>query len=237
MPWPAIAGTVQAAVAANLVPALPALSAAFTRDTGHTLSVSAGATGKLYAQIRSGAPFEVLLAADEDTPARLVREGNAVASSRFTYAVGRLVLWSARPGLVDAHGQVLRSESFRHIAIAAPKVAPYGAAAIDVLTRLGVLPQMEPRFVLAESIGQAYAFVASGNAELGFVALSQVTGPGSAVSGSVWRVPAHLHRPLRQDAVLLRAGEANPTAAALLAWLRGERARAILREHGYETPP
>lgn len=230
------AGTVQVAVAANLMPAMPALAAAFTRDTGHTLKLSAGATGKLYAQIRSGAPFEVFLAADEETPARLVREGFAVAASRLRYATGRLVLWSARPCLVDAAGEVLRSGDFRHLAIAAPKLAPYGAAAIEVLTALGLLARLQPRFVQAESIGQAYGFVASGNAELGFVALSQIALAGRIERGSAWRVPAHLHRPLHQDAVLLAAGRANPAADSLLAWLRGEAARAILRAHGYETP-
>jgi molybdate transport system substrate-binding protein len=233
------AGEVRVAVAANFAAPMARLAAAFTAASGHTLKLSSGATGKFYAQIISGAPFEVLLSADDATPRRLVAEGHAVAGSSFTYAVGELVLWSATPGLVDAQGAVLRSGSFRHLSIANPKTAPYGAAAMQVLQGLGLAQALAPRLVTGESIAQAHQFVATGNAELGFVALSQVVAPGTAgepariAAGSAWRVPPALHTPIRQDAVLLKAGEKNPAAAALLAYLQTAPARALIAAHGY----
>lgn len=230
----ALAGEVQVAVAANFAAPVKAIAADFEKETGHKAILSFGATGKFYAQITSGAPFEVFLSADDETPARLEKEGQAVGGTRFTYATGRLVLWSAKPGIVDDKGEVLRRNGLRNIAIAAPKLAPYGAAALETLGRLGLRAAVEPRLVQGESIGQAFSFVATGNAEAGFVALSQVYEGGKIKSGSAWIVPAHLHSPIRQDAVLLARGKDNPAAAALLAWLKGDKAKAVIRSFGYE---
>ncbi|RST55502.1 molybdate ABC transporter substrate-binding protein [Variovorax sp. MHTC-1] len=229
------AAEVQVAVAANFFAPMKAIAAEFEKASGHKAMLSSGATGKFYAQIRSGAPFDVFLAADEETPDRLDKENATVAGSRFTYATGKLVLWSARPDVVDAKGEVLRSAKFAHIALAAPKLAPYGAAAVETLTRLGLLAQLEPRFVQGESIGQAFSFVYTGNAELGFVALSQVWENGKLKSGSAWIVPAQLHSPIRQDAVLLARGKDNAAAAALIAYLKSDAAKAVIRSFGYDT--
>jgi molybdate transport system substrate-binding protein len=229
------AAEVQVAVAANFFAPMKAIAADFEKATGHKALLSSGATGKFYAQITSGAPFDVFLAADAATPARLDKQKATVAGSRFTYATGKLVLWSARPDLVDANGEVLRSAKFAHIALAAPRLAPYGAAAVETLTRLGLLAQLEPRFVQGESIGQAFSFVSTGNAELGFVALSQVWENGKLKSGSGWIVPAELHSPIRQDAVLLARGKDNPAAAALMAYLKSDAARAAIRSFGYDA--
>ena len=227
------AAEVQVAVAANFARPLEAIAQGFTAATSHTLKISAGPTGKFYSQIVAGAPFEVLLAADDETPKRLIAAGHGVAGSSFTYAIGALVLWSAQPGLVDEQGAVLAAGRFRHLAIANPKTAPYGAAALEVLKARGLLDALAPKFVTGESIAQAYQFVATGNAELGFVALSQISQPGKPAGGSHWRVPGHLHSPIRQDAVLLEAGEKNPAAAALLAWLKGADARRVIESFGY----
>lgn len=229
------AAEVQVAVAANFFAPMKAIAAEFEKTTGHKAVLSSGATGKFYAQIQSGAPFDVFLAADDETPARLDKENATVAGSRFTYATGKLVLWSARPDLVDAKGEVLRSAKFAHIALAAPKLAPYGAAAVETLTRLGLLAQLEPRFVQGESIGQAFSFVSTGNAELGFVALSQVWENGKLRSGSAWIVPAELHGPIRQDAVLLARGKDNAAATALMAYLKSDAAKAVIRSFGYDV--
>jgi len=194
-----------------------------------------GATGSLYAQIRNGAPHHVLLSADDTTPKKLEDEGFGVPGSRFTYATGRLALWSRQPGLVDGQGEVLRSGKFRRLAIANPKLAPYGAAALETLTRLGLLEQVRPKLVQGDNIAQAHQFVDTGNAELGFVALSQVLTQGQLTAGSVWVVPASMHAPLRQDAVLLTRGQDQPAARALLRYLKGDRALAIMRSYGYEV--
>ncbi|HRD96901.1 MAG TPA: molybdate ABC transporter substrate-binding protein [Rubrivivax sp.] len=227
------AGEVLVAAAANFAGPMARIGEAFTAGTGHVLKVSTASTGKFYSQIVGGAPFEVLLAADDETPARLVAEGHALAGTRFTYAIGKLVLWSARPDLVDDQGAVLASDRFRHLAVANPKTAPYGAAAHQVLKARGLAEVLAPRLVTGESIAQAYQFVATGNAELGFVALSQVTLPGRKAAGSMWRVPENLYAEIRQDAVLLKPGAGQPAALALLDFLKGETARQIMREHGY----
>ena len=229
------AAEVQVAVAANFIAPMKVLAADFEKETGHKAVLSSGATGKFYAQIVSGAPFDVFLAADDETPARLGREGAALAESRFAYATGKLALWSARPDLVDRNGDVLRAGKFTRLALAAPKLAPYGAAAVETLTRLGLLAALEPKFVQGESIGQAFSFVSTGNADLGFVALSQVVEDGKLKSGSAWVVPAHLHRPIRQDAVILTRARGNPAAAALMAYLKTDKARAVIRAFGYEV--
>ncbi|MBI5259702.1 MAG: molybdate ABC transporter substrate-binding protein [Burkholderiales bacterium] len=232
-PVPSLAAEVTVAVAANFAAPLASIAKGFAAASGHTLKVASGATGKFYTQIISGAPFQVLIAADDETPKRLIAEGHAVAGSQFTYAIGHLVLWSAQPGVVDDQGAVLATGRFAHLAIANPKTAPYGAAALQVLKARGLAEALAPRLVTAESIAQAYQFVATGNAELGFVALSQVVMPGKPVTGSYWRVPPSLHGEIRQDAVLLKAGETSAAAAALLAYLKSPAAQAVIRAHGY----
>ena len=228
------AAEVRVAVAANFSAPMQAIARAFEQETGHKAVLSFGATGTFHAQIRHGAPFQILLAADAATPLRLEAEGLGLPGSRFTYATGRLVLWSRQPGLVDDKGEVLRTGRYQRLALANPKLAPYGAAAIETLTRLGLLAALEPRIVQGDNIAQAYQFVATGNAPLGFVALSQVQQEGRIAQGSGWLVPASLHAPIRQDAVLLRTGKGQPAALALLDFLKGEQARAVIRRFGYE---
>jgi molybdate transport system substrate-binding protein len=228
------ADEVQVAVAANFSAPARQIAQDFEKDTGHQAVLAFGATGKFYAQIRNGAPFEVLLAADDETPAKLEKEGAALAGTRHTYAVGRLVLWSAKAGFVDDKGEVLKRGGFRHLALANPRHAPYGAAAVEALTALKQLDAIQPKFVQAENIAQAHQFVASGNAELGFVALSQVMKDGKLGAGSAWVVPANLHQPIRQDAVMLDKGRGKPAAEAWLKFLRSEKARAVIRGYGYE---
>ena len=230
----AAAGEVSVAVAANFAAPMQKIGAAFKQDTGHRAALVVGSTGKFYAQIKNGAPFQVLLAADAATPARLVQEGLGVASSRSTYASGRLALWSRDATRVDAAGQVLRSADFARLALADPKLSPYGAAAQQVLQALALAAPLAPTFVQGENIAQTHQFVATGNAELGFVALSQVFFDGRITSGSAWVVPAHLHQPLRQDALLLNSGKNSAAGAALLAYLRSDKARAIMRAYGYD---
>lgn len=227
------AGEVQVAVAANFAAPMEKLAPMFARETGHKAVLSFGSTGKFYAQIRHGAPFEVLLAADDETPARLEREGRG--ASRFTYAVGRLALWSRQAGFVDAQGEVLKRGRFDRLAIADPRLAPYGAAAIETVRKLGLLEALRPKFVQGENIAQAWQFAATGNAALGFVALSQVYAGGKLKEGSAWIVPASMHAPIRQDAILLDKGKDNAAASALMRYLQGSKARAVIRSFGYET--
>lgn len=227
------AGEVQVAVAANFTAPMEELAKGFEQNSGHQAKLAFGATGKFYAQISNGAPFEVFLSADSKTPSKLVNEGNAVAGSQFTYATGKLVLWSAQPGLVDGEGTVLKQGKFAHLAIANPTAAPYGVAALETLKALGLEPSLKDKLVQGESIAQAHQFIASGNAELGFVALSQVYRDGRITGGSAWQVPAKLHAPLTQDAVLLKVGESNPAAKALLDYLRTPAAKAVIARYGY----
>jgi molybdate transport system substrate-binding protein len=234
LPSQVAAAEVTVAVAANFAAPMKAIAQDFERASGHKVVLAFGATGQLYAQIRNGAPFAILLAADNETPAKLEREGLAVPGSRFTYATGRLVLWSAQPGLVDAHGTVLRNGQFARIAIANPKLAPYGAAALETLANMGLRERTVPNLVEGSNITQAFQFVASGNAQLGFVALSQVLENGQLRGGSAWVVPSSLHAPILQDAVLLLPGKDQPAAAALLKYLQSDKAKAVLRAFGYE---
>ncbi|WP_455232778.1 molybdate ABC transporter substrate-binding protein [Geopseudomonas aromaticivorans] len=225
---------VQVAVAANFTAPMQAIAAEFAKDTGHKALLAFGATGKFYAQIHNGAPFEVFLAADAATPAKLEGEGATLAGSRFTYAIGTLVLWSPREGYVDGNGEVLKKADFQHLALANPKTAPYGVAALATLARLGIAENaLQGRLVLGENITQAHQFVATGNAELGFIALSQVYQDGKITNGSAWIVPAEYHAPIRQDAVILAKGKDNPAAAALVDYLKGPKATALIRAYGY----
>ena len=227
------AGEVMVAVAANFTAPMQKIALAFEQETGHKAILSFGSTGGFYAQIKNGAPFQILLSADDETPLKLEKEGLGVAGSRFTYAIGKLVLWSKQPGLVDEKGQVLKGGKFERIAVANPKLAPYGAAAIETMTRLGVLQALQPKLVQGENIAQAYQFVASENAQLGFVALSQVMSDGKIAQGSGWMVPASLHTPIQQDAILLSKGADNPAAKALMAFLRTDKMQALIRNYGY----
>ena len=227
------AGEVTVAVAANFTAPMQAIAKAFEQDTGHKALLAFGATGKFYAQIKNGAPFAVLLAADDETPARLEKEGLAVAGTRVTYATGRLALWSKHANLVDDKGEVLRSNSFNKLALADPKLAPYGAAAMEVMQRMGVLANVKPKLVQGDSIGQTYQFVSTENAQLGFVALSQISFDGRISQGSAWVVPQSMHTPLKQDAVLLTAGKDNAAAHALLKYLQGDKAKPLIARYGY----
>jgi molybdate transport system substrate-binding protein len=230
---PAHAAELSVAVAANFTAPMQKIAEAFEKETGHKLVLSYGSTGKFYAQIKNGAPFEVLFAADDETPARLEQEGQSVAGTRFTYAIGKLVLWSKQPGLVDEQGEVLRTGAFERIALADPKLAPYGAAALQTLSKLGLADALGSKFVQGENIGQAYQFVATQNAPLGFVALSQVFAEGRLTEGSAWMVPETLYEPIRQDAIILARGKDNPAAPELMRYLRGDAAKAIIRSYGY----
>lgn len=232
--FPAWGDEVKVAVAANFSAPMQRIATEFEKDTGHKALVSTGATGAFYAQIKNGAPFEVFLSADDETPARLETEGAGVKSSRFTYAVGKLVLWSARPGLVDGKGEVLKKGDFSKLALANPKTAPYGSAALEVMKKLGVRDVLQPRIVQGENISQTFQFVSTGNAELGFVALSQVWENGALKRGSGWIVPSSDYSPIRQDAILLNSGAGRPAAEALLAYLKSEKARNIIQSYGYE---
>lgn len=230
----ACAVEVRLAVATNFAHVIDKLKPSFEASTGHRLTVTTGSTGKLYAQIRSGAPVDVLLAADAQSPQRLVQEGDAVAASSFTYALGRLALWSATPGMAGVDGAVtLRAMKFRHLVIANPQLAPYGAAARETLRSLGVWDGVQAKLAYAQNIGHAYSMVASGNAELGLIALSQVQGAVGGVVGSSWPVPAALHAPIRQDAVLLTRGHANAGARAFLETLKSPESRRTIESFGY----
>jgi len=228
------ADEVQVAVAANFTAPIQAIAADFEKDTGHKLVAAYGATGQFYTQIKNGAPFEVFLSADDTTAQKLESEGATVKGSRFTYAVGTLALWSAKEGYVDANGDVLKKNQFKHLSIANPKTAPYGLAATQVLAREGLTDKVKDKLVEGQNITQAYQFVSTGNAELGFVALSQIYKDGKVTGGSAWIVPASLHDPIKQDAVILNKGKDNPAAKALLDYLQGPQAAAVIKSYGYQ---
>ena len=224
------------AVAANFAGPAYKIAAEFEKQTGHKAIIATGSTGKFYAQIINGAPFDILLAADNETPAKLEKEGHSVAGSRYTYAIGKLVLWSVKPSVVDNRAEVLKNGGFNHLAIANPKVAPYGAAAVETLKALGVYETLQSKLVMGENIAQTHQFIATGNAPLGFVALSQVlskNGDGK-IEGSYWTVPEKLYTPIRQDAALLTKGKDNKAAAAFLDFLKTNKAaRDIILSYGY----
>lgn len=230
------AGEVHVAVSANFTAPMQAIASAFEEDKGHKAILSFGASGKFYAQIVNGAPFEVFLSADAAIPAKLEGEGHAIKDRRFTYAIGTLVLWSAKPDFVDTQGEILKTGKFNKLSITNPKTAPYGAAAIQTLAQLGVLEAVQGRFVQGENVSQTLQFVSTGNADLGFVALSQVFQDGQMTGGSAWKVPSHYHDPILQDVVLLKKGEGNEAAHALFDYLKGTRAQAIIQRYGYALP-
>ncbi|WP_323160545.1 molybdate ABC transporter substrate-binding protein [Pseudomonas fluorescens] len=225
---------VQVAVAANFTAPIQAIAVDFEKDTGHKLVAAYGATGQFYTQIKNGAPFEVLLSADDTTPEKLEKEGDTVKGSRFTYAIGTLALWSAKEGYVDAKGEVLKKNEYQHLSIANPKAAPYGLAATQVLEKLKLTEATKAKIVEGQNITQAYQFVATGNAELGFVALSQIYKDGKVSSGSAWIVPASMHDPIKQDAVILNKGKDNAAAKALVDYLKGPKAATVIKSYGYQ---
>jgi molybdate transport system substrate-binding protein len=232
----AFAGEASIAVASNFSAPMAQIAVLFRQRSGHTVKLSFGSTGKFYAQIREGAPFDVLIAADSATPQRLEDEGLAVNGSRFVYALGKLVLWSARPGYVDAHGVVLRNGKYNRVAIADPRLAPYGLAAQQMLEALKLWQMVQHKLVTGENITQAYQFAATGNAELAFIALSQVMHDGKVSTGSWWMVPAYMYNPIRQSAVLLSGAKDKATAQAFLDFLKSDDAASIIRSYGYELP-
>lgn len=244
MRWPllalaAVAGTLhaaeaQVAVAANFAEPIKAVAAVLEKTTGHSLQITVGATGRLYAQIKNGAPFDVLLSADTRTPAQLETDGLAQPGSRFTYATGKLVLWSADTTRVDAQGAVLKTDGFRKLAIANPKTAPYGAASVEVMDKLGLSAALTPKLVQGESIGQTYNFAYTGNAEIAFVAMSQVLEGGRLKGGSMWVVPQNLYAPIQQDAVLLKRAARNEAALALMKLLQSPNIKDLIRSYGYD---
>jgi len=227
---PALAADTQVAVAANFTEPAKEIAAGFEKTTGHKAVLAFGASGAFYTQISHGAPFEVFLSADAERPTKTEKDGLAVPGTRFTYAIGQLVLYSATPGLVDGKGAVLKSDKFEKIAIADPATAPYGVAAIETMQKLGVHEVLKPKIVTGSSIAQTYQFISTGAAQLGFVALSQVV---SVPGGSRWIVPAKLHTPIDQQAVLLKTGEKNPGAVAFMKFMKSPEAIAIIKRYGY----
>jgi len=232
-PLTARADEAAVAVAANFAEVIENLETMFEAATDHTLTVTAGSTGKLYAQIKNGAPFDVFLAADQARPERLEVEGDAVAGSRFTYAVGRLTLWSAGPERITDGLAALKAADFDHLAIANPDLAPYGLAAKQALQHYGLWDALSGKIVMGQNIGQTFSMVATENAQLGFVAKSYVISPRNAQPGSRWDVPAGSHEPIRQDAVILKRAAENPSAQAFANFLRSEKARAVIKRFGY----
>ncbi len=225
------AGTARIAVAANFTDAMQKLAPAFEQDTGYQLKISYGSTGKLYSQIVHGAPFDIFMAADADRPARAEREGHAVSGSRWTYARGQLVLWSASPGLFEDGAEYLKSASISRVAIANPKTAPYGMAAQQTMQQLGVWARLERSVIRGDSISQTFQFVATGNASVGFVSASQLH--AWPRQGSYWPVPSHLHQPIDQQVVLLNKGANNPAANAFIEFLRSTKTQTLLSTLGY----
>jgi molybdate transport system substrate-binding protein len=230
----AFAAEAQVAVAANFAEPIKAIASVLEKITGHTLKITLGATGKLYAQINNGAPFDVLLAADTATPERLEKEGLGQPGSRFTYATGKLVLWSADAKRVDAKGDVLKAANLGKVSYANPKVAPYGAATVQALDKMGLTAALNPKLVQGESISQAYTFTATGNADVGFVAMSQVLEGGKLKGGSMWVVPQNLYSTIRQDAVVMQKSAHNEAAQALMKLLKSPNIKDLIRSYGYD---
>jgi molybdate transport system substrate-binding protein len=230
------AGEVNAAVAANFTAPVQKIADLFQKETGHTVKFSFGSSGKFYSQIKEGAPFDVFLAADEKNPKLLESEGLAVADTRFVYALGKLVLWSAKPGFVDDKGAVLGKDGFNKVAYADPKLAPYGLAAQETLQKMKLWDKVQSKLVTGESITQTYQFAATGNAELAFIALSQITKDGKVTEGSWWMIPADMYTPIKQSAVQLSAAKDPVAAKAFMTFLKSEKALVIIRGFGYGLP-
>ncbi|MCF0253598.1 MAG: molybdate ABC transporter substrate-binding protein [Duodenibacillus sp.] len=231
------AGEINVAVAANFTAPSKEIAAAFEKATGHKVVLSFGATGMFYGQIKEGAPFDVLLAADDKTPAKAVKEGYGVEGSAYTYAVGKLVFWSSNPQLIPQTPTVLEKGVFEKCAVANPKLAPYGQAAYETLDAMGLMNAVKPKFVEGKNIGATFNMVKTGNAEVGFVALSQVYKDGKFTGGSGWIVNPKYYNPIRQDAVLLKASKDPKTAKAFLDYLKkSPEAQAVKTAYGYAAP-
>ncbi|WP_412973174.1 molybdate ABC transporter substrate-binding protein [Glaciecola sp. MF2-115] len=224
------AGQARIAVASNFIKPMQQLSLAFEKQSGHSLIVSYSASGKLYAQIVNGAPYDVFLSADQTKPEELIKRQKAKASHRFTYAIGKLILWSSDASLIDGSDDILVTGKFRKVALANPKFAPYGLAALSVLENLNLKAQTKVKWVLGESISQTYQFVATGNADIGFISYSQLP-----ESGSFWEIPNNLYAPIKQDVILLNKGENNPAAIAFFAFLKSNEAKNIIQSHHYNV--
>ena len=233
---PLHAAEVSAAVAANFAAPMERIAVLFHKESGHSVKISVAASGKLYTQIRGGAPFDVFLSADEELPKRLLQEGLAVGGSRFVYASGRLLLWSVQPGLVDEKGAVLNSGNFDKLAYANPSFSPYGIATRETLTKLAMWNAMQKKLKKADDVTQTYQLAATESADMAFIALSQVMRDGKVTTGSWWLVPPELHNPIRQSAVLLSGAKEQTAAKALLVFLKSEKAKAVMRGFGYEVP-
>jgi molybdate transport system substrate-binding protein len=230
------AAEVTVAVASNFSLPMRKIVAQFEADFGHKVRLSFGSTGAFYSQIKNGGPFHLLVAADQETPARLEKEGLGLAGTRFTYAQGRLVLWSRQAGLVDREGEILKAGHFQKLALANPKLAPYGVAAMETLSSMGLTEQLKSKFVQGENISQAYQFVETENAQIGFVAMSQVFFESKLLKGSAWIVPPQLHSPIQQDAILLLAGQKNSVAIELMRYLKTDKAKSVMSAYGYSHP-
>lgn len=236
--WPPLsanADTIKVAVAANFAPTLNELVAEFEKSSGHKVDVSSASSGKIYAQIINGAPYHAFFSADQTTPEKLESAGKAVPGSRLTYAIGALALWSAKPDFIDAQLRILKNGQFNKIALANPKLAPYGSAAVEVLEKLDLLTATQAKWVQGENIAQAYQFVFTGNADLGFIALSQIMQKGEITGGSYWLVPADLHTPILQDAQILLPGKNSVVTQQLVEFIKSDLAKAIIQSHGYQT--
>jgi len=236
--WPPLsanADTIKVAVAANFAPTLNELVAEFEKSSGHIVDVSSASSGKIYAQIINGAPYHAFFSADQTTPEKLESAGKAVPGSRLTYAIGALALWSAKPDFIDAQLRILKNGQFNKIALANPKLAPYGSAAVEVLEKLDLLTATQAKWVQGENIAQAYQFVFTGNADLGFIALSQIMQKGEITGGSYWLVPADLHTPILQDAQILLPGKNSVVTQQLVEFIKSDLAKAIIQSHGYQT--
>lgn len=231
---PAFAEQVLVAVAANFVPSFREVAMEFEKSTGHHAQIAAGSSGNLYSQIKNGAPFDVFFSADDERPKRLEEEGVGVKGTRFTYAIGRLVLWSPNVDLVKGE-ETLSSTNFTRLAITNPKNSPYGLAAMQAMQKLRIWDKLQPQhIIMGENLGQTMEFIESGHAELGFVALSQVLDPKVKGKGSRWDVPSNLHEPIQQDAIVLAKGKDNATAKALMEFMSGPQAKAIIERYGYQ---
>lgn len=230
---PASAESVLVAVAANFVPPFREIAMDFEKATGHAVQVAAGSSGNFYSQIQNGAPFDVFFSADNERPKKLEDEGLGVKDTRFTYAIGRLVVWSSNADFIKGE-ETLRSKNFKRLAIANPKTAPYGVAAMQTMQKLQLWDSVQPQIVMGENIGQTMGFIESGNAQLGFLALSQVMDPKIKGKGSRWDVPSDLHEPIKQDVILLTKGKDNRAATALMEFVTSPQAKAIIERYGYE---
>ncbi|PCK08598.1 MAG: molybdate ABC transporter substrate-binding protein [Alteromonadaceae bacterium] len=236
LPHVSRAESIHIAAASNFTGAMKALVAEFEQASGHKVHVSFGSSGKFYAQIMHGAPFQIFFSADQAKPKALEKSGLSVSGTRFTYAIGALALWSSKPGFIDSEGRRLRNGNFNKLALANPKLAPYGIAAIEVLESLKLKQNTRSKWVQGENIAQTYQFISTGNADLGFISLAQIRQKNQSTPGSVWIIPTTLHEPIRQDAVLLKRGEKNRAAQELLKFIRSEQAQTIIKSHGYQIP-